>query len=255
MKRIISLGAGWQSSAMLLWGLEGRFGDLPDAAVFADTGNEPAHVYAWLDRLEAFVAPFPIVRVSAGNLGKDYIGGRRRAAIPAFTTTQEGKPTMMSRFCSKTYKVEVIQRAVRKLVGRRGTAESWIGISLDEAHRGYKPTGKKWISNRYPLLDERIKREECGHYVVKRLGVLPPKSACVFCPFHGDDLWIDLKANHPEDFERAVEFDRSIRNLTNDKWDRPRFLHRSLKPLDQVAFMHEHQPDLWGNECEGMCGV
>jgi hypothetical protein len=41
MTRIISLGAGVQSSAMLLMALEGRFEDMPDCAIFADTQDEP----------------------------------------------------------------------------------------------------------------------------------------------------------------------------------------------------------------------
>ncbi|MGV3617951.1 MAG: hypothetical protein ACO1SV_21710 [Fimbriimonas sp.] len=256
--RVISLGAGVQSSAMLLMALEGRFGDVPDAAVFSDTQCEPQEVYDWLLLLEAEVHPFPIIRCSVGNLGEDYLAGRRRAAIPAFSTTEEGETTMMSRFCSKTYKVEEIMRQVRKLGGRRCKAESWIGISTDEAHRGYKPSGRKWLTNRYPLLDNGIHRRDCIAFVEKRLGLRPPKSSCVFCPYHGDSQWINLKANHPEDFAKAVAFDEAIRNLTGDCWDRPRFLHRSLRPLREVEFMHENQGvlfDGFGNECEGVCGV
>lgn len=254
--RVISLGAGVQSSAMLLMGIDGHFGEKPDCAVFADTQGEPSHVYEWLDRLEREVAPFPVYRATRGNLGEDYLSGVRTAAIPAFTTTSAGDSTLMSRFCSRTFKVEVIYRKVRELVGPRGTAESWIGISTDEAHR-MKPTGKKWITNRWPLIDARLSRSDCARYVKDRLGVEPPKSACLFCPFHGDAQWLDLKRNHPEDFAKAVEFDKAIRNMDYDRWDRPRFLHRSLVPLAQVKFRHEDQLALdgFGNDCEGICGV
>lgn len=49
--RVLSLGAGVQSSTLALMSARG---DLPrlDYAVFADTGWEPARVYAWLDWLE-----------------------------------------------------------------------------------------------------------------------------------------------------------------------------------------------------------
>jgi len=254
---IVSLGAGVQSSALLLLAIEGRFGDVPAAAVFADTQGEPAHVYEWLDFLEELVAPFPIHRCTAGNLGEDYARGRRRAAIPAYSRTAEGKPMLMSRFCSKTYKVEAIYRKVRELVGKGGRAESWIGISIDEAQR-MKPTGKKWIANRWPLIEANLSRVDCLRIVEERTGRRPPKSACLFCPFHGDAQWLDLKRNHPEDFAKAVEFDARIRDIGGDKWDRERFLHRSLRPLDQVKFMHEDQAELFdqfGNECEGICGV
>lgn len=256
--KILSLGAGVQSSAMLLMGIDGVFGDKPDCAIFADTQGETDRVNVWLEILRNAVAPFPIHVATGGNLGEDYLNHRRRAAIPAFSTTQDGKPTMMSRFCSKSYKVEVIYRKARELVGPRGSVESWIGISTDEAHR-MKPTGKKWISNRFPLIEAGFNRTDCVDYVVERLGMRPPKSSCFFCPYHSDAYWIDLKKNHPEDFARAVEFDVAIRNLDGDKWDRPRFLHRSMLPLSQVKFLHEDQgamfADAFGNECEGVCGL
>lgn len=33
------------------------------------------------------------------------------------------------------------------------------------------------------------------------------------------------------------------------------FLHRSLRPLSEVKFKPDRQMDLFGEECEGMCGV
>ena len=42
--RILSLGAGVQSSTMALMADQGAFGKKPDAAIFADTGWEPTPV-------------------------------------------------------------------------------------------------------------------------------------------------------------------------------------------------------------------
>ncbi len=42
--RILSLGAGVQSSTMALMADQGAFGKKPDAAIFADTGWEPEPV-------------------------------------------------------------------------------------------------------------------------------------------------------------------------------------------------------------------
>lgn len=259
--RILSFGAGRQSTRLLIGGVAGMFEDMPDAAIFADTGGEPRFVYEWLDFITEFVKPFPIYRASIGNLGQDYVSGIRRAAIPAFTTSREGKPTMMSRFCSKTYKVELLARFSRKILdASKGVGvESWIGISTDEAHRAYKPTGVKWRKNRYPLLEKDLSALACEEFVREVTGRTPPKSACVFCPYHNDSYWIDLKRNHPLDFGDACNFDDSIRDMDNDKWDQARFLHRSLRPLRQIEFLHENQGaltlDEFGNECEGACGL
>jgi DNA-cytosine methyltransferase len=52
--RILSLGAGVQSSTMALMADAGEFGVKPDAAVFADTGWEPEPVIKHLEYLKVF---------------------------------------------------------------------------------------------------------------------------------------------------------------------------------------------------------
>jgi 3'-phosphoadenosine 5'-phosphosulfate sulfotransferase (PAPS reductase)/FAD synthetase len=71
--RVLSLGAGVQSTSLLLLAAEGGLPAL-DAAIFADTGWEPRAVYEHLDRLEREVARpagIPILRVSSGNIRDD----------------------------------------------------------------------------------------------------------------------------------------------------------------------------------------
>ena len=50
--KILSLGAGVQSSTMALMADAGEFGDKPDAAIFADTGWEPKPVLDHLNYLK-----------------------------------------------------------------------------------------------------------------------------------------------------------------------------------------------------------
>ena len=64
---VISLGAGVQSSTMALMAARGLITPMPDAAIFADTQDEPASVYRWLDWLEKQL-PFPVNRVTRGRL-------------------------------------------------------------------------------------------------------------------------------------------------------------------------------------------
>jgi hypothetical protein len=68
LKHIISLGAGVQSSTMALMAAAGEILPMPDCAIFADTHAEPRAVYDWLDWLTKQL-PFPVIRVSQGNLG------------------------------------------------------------------------------------------------------------------------------------------------------------------------------------------
>jgi hypothetical protein len=98
MLRVISLGAGVQSTTMSLMAALGEIGSMPDCAIFADTGWEPMAVYEHLARLEA-VLPFPVYRVSGGNIREDSIAGGsaragRYAAVPWFIRNADGSHGM-----------------------------------------------------------------------------------------------------------------------------------------------------------------
>lgn len=85
----------------------------------------------------------------------------------------------------------------------------------------------------------------------------PPKSSCVGCPFHSDDLWREIRDHDPQAWAEAVEIDRHIRTgLRGIRGEV--FLHRSAVPLeaaDLASDAERGQLDLWPNECEGLCGV
>lgn len=90
MPRVLSLGAGVQSSVLLLMSARGLLPRL-DAAVFADTKWEPRAVYEHLDWLEA-EAGVPLVRTDNGrSLKQDTIDGvnnsgrKGYAMIPLYT--------------------------------------------------------------------------------------------------------------------------------------------------------------------------
>ena len=64
-----------------------------------------------------------------------------------------------------------------------------------------------------------------------------------------------MKHNRPEEFADAVEFDKKIRTGSR-KINDHLYLHRKCIPLDEVNFdIKTDQPDMFNNECEGMCGV
>jgi hypothetical protein len=118
--RILSLGAGVQSTTLLMLAADGTLPAL-DAAVFADTGWEPAAVYEHLDRLEAEVARpagIPIYRVSSGRIQDDVLDPDKQRSLPAHTRDPEtGEDGMLNRRCTQTYKLTPILRQARLLLG------------------------------------------------------------------------------------------------------------------------------------------
>src|SRR6516164_655676 len=107
---IISLGAGVQSTTLALMAAAGEIKPMPDCAIFADTGWEPKAVYEHLEQLEKAL-PFPVYRVSAGNLRNDAIkggskqAGERLAAVPWFILNPNGSIGIGRRECTGHYKL------------------------------------------------------------------------------------------------------------------------------------------------------
>ena len=239
---------------------------MPEAAIFADTGDEPASVYAWLDWLEKNV-PYPIHRVSIGaklsdlatevRLSKKSGNTYVKLGIPCYTVgTDDAKKGMGMRQCTRSAKIEPIRRKLRELAKGENVVQ-WIGISTDEAHR-MKPSRDKWCENIWPLIDLNMTRADCLKWMEAAGWPKPPRSACVYCPYHSDTEWLRLKTEEPVEFAAAVEFEQRLQTsyaaataLHSTPW-----LHSSRRPLAEVEFKpNVKEPSLFGNECEGMCGV
>ncbi len=254
--RVLSLGAGVQSSTLLLLALEGEL-PTPDLVVFADTQWEPAAVYRHLAYLEGLMAAagVPFVRATQGNIREDTLNhtAGRRAAMPVFLSGQGGEG-MMRRQCTGEYKIRPIRRAVRVFLKERGAThtEMLMGISVDEAQR-MRSSGVKYLTNRYPLVERRMSRADCLLWLERTGYPRPPRSACVGCPFRSNAEW---RALTPAEFADAVDFDARSRTLPGIRGTV--YLHPARIPLGDVDLSTEQergQQELWGEECAGVCGV
>lgn len=257
--RVLSLGAGVQSSTLLLMACEGEI-EKPDCAIFADTGWEPKAVYEWLDWLEtrAAEAGIPVYRVTAGNIRDDALAGKPESWMPLYSVDEHGDPVKLKRQCTKNYKLIPIRRKARELMKAAGErhVEQWIGISLDELTR-MKPADVKYITHRWPLIEQRMTRIDCLLWMERHGYQRPPKSSCIGCPFHNNGFWRDLKAKSPAEWAEAVSFEQEIQN-GQLRVKEPVFLHNSRKPLDSIDFstaQDKGQTDMFEEECDGMCGV
>lgn len=280
---ILSLGAGVQSTTLLLMSLHGQL-PLYKAAIFADTGAEPADVYKHLEWLtEQSAGRIPIEIVAKGNIEEDVLRsishGSRCSQPPFFVrhsdeeSTRKGLPpdsgSKLWRQCTHYFKLMPLQAALRRLRGliRKGKpAEevySHIGISLDEIQRSGKASGVPGVTNVYPLIEMRMTRADCLAWLRDHGYPEPPKSACYFCPFHSANMWRAMKERDPETFARAVAFDHALRSggkLKNTNGEV--YLHRSFIPLEEAVRTdadngQERLFDPYGfeNECIGLCGV
>lgn len=159
-------------------------------------------------------------------------------------------------------KIEPLEKKVRELLGYRKYQHNkhkvacLLGISTDEIAR-VKPSRTHWVTNLFPLIDAGLSRDDCARVIVDAGLPVPKKSACVFCPYHNDEYWLDMKTNHADEFAKAVSFDKMIRDMKATGIEQPVFLHRSLQSLDEIDFARRlglPVINAFNNECEGMCG-
>lgn len=276
---VISLGAGVQSSVMLLMAQTGELAPKPELAIFADTGWEPPYVYQHLSWLQE-QTDIPIRRVSNGhNLYQDTwdglaYSGKRFTEIPVFVMDRRGNMKLSKRQCTEDYKIRTIRNAVRDaLVQKFGRlhgshAVQWIGISKDEALR-MKDSPVGYVSNHYPLVEAGLRRSDCLAWFRNRYPDRPlQKSSCVGCPYHSDAAWLELYQQCSAEMEAAIRLDERLRNPArpthHNSSQMPEFLHRSGQPLRDVLHKLEQAAaegqqislfDHFNNECEGHCGL
>lgn len=228
-----------------------------------------------------------------------------RTLIPAFVDKGNGKHSLLGRKCTAEFKVRALVKRARNIIAptvmlewRRGHKDplqrlskvlkvkpvnwreawpllrecqrdalvvTWIGISTDEAQR-MKPSREPWTISRWPLIDGNISRADCLAWMKAKGFPTPPRSACIFCPFHSDDEWRRQRDEEPEEFARSVQFERDLQHALSQCTGTARlngkaWLHSTMKPLDEIDFgtatpQPSHvQTSLFGNECEGLCGV
>ena len=264
--RILSLGAGVQSSTLALMMERGEV-QKPDACIFSDTMSEPKAVMDWLEWLKTQLS-FPVHIVSKGNLRQETIdaatgiGKYKYVTIPVYTVNAETqKKGLLRRQCTSEYKILPVNKKVRDLLGlkryqhvKKGTeVEMYMGISYDEVTR-MRTNQVKYIKNVYPLVDLKMRRQDCINWMENYGYPKPPRSACTFCPFHSNEEWLHIKQNKAE-WDEVVELDKAIRHGTKRPEDEI-FLHRSCKPIDEIDFeKKDDQYNLFENDCQGMCGV
>lgn len=254
---MLSLGAGVQSSAMLLMAVKG-FIPKPDYVIFSDTQYEPEWTYKYLDYLKS-VCDLRIITVTAGSIKKDALDLKKHrfASMPLHVMGKDGKRSILRRQCTNEYKIRPIRKEIRRLVDNKINdykIKLWIGITTDEASR-MKPSQVNYIENVYPLIDLMFNRNDCKNWLKDNNYRVPPKSSCLCCPFHDNHYWRALKVVAPNEFEDTVRFDGAIRKLIkrfNVKEDA--YLHPSLEPLEKVDLL-EDQIEMFENECFGFCNT
>lgn len=199
MTRILSFGAGVQTTALLL-----KFPKRYDYVVFADTGDEKRETYSYL---ENYIKPF----CEVNKINFVTVKNAKYDSLMDYCLQKKIVPTRSFRWCTQRFKISPIRKFVRSLgASKKNPFYQDIGISVDEIHRmaGSKYDTKYLISE-YPLAWEKISREDC-YEIIKNAGFpVPPKSGCYYCPFAKKQEFIDLKKLHPDLWQKSIDMEKN----------------------------------------------
>ena len=242
-------------------------GELPpiDLAIHADTGHEASgtyeHARLWTPWLgERGVKVVTVTPSDSKAIRMDW-GKDGSVMIPAYSLRRrDGGKGQLQRQCTSDWKIAPIRRHIRSLLGTQrpqsGTVEAWQGISLDEYQR-MRTSDVQYIVNTYPLVDRRMTRAACIQWLQEHELPVPPKSACVFCPFHSSRQWQKLKREGGGDWEYAVAVDEAVRERRGRTLDL--YIHNARLPLEQAVTIPEdegaHQLELEMPCDGGVCFV
>lgn len=209
-----------------------------ELVVFADTGGEKGRTYELLQVYEDWAAEMDFdwvqVRSKDGPL-KEYVE-TRSVPIPVHTEGAIGK-----RQCTDKWKIAPIEQYLHGRFGKATPLIAQLAMTWGEAHRMRDPRVKR-NANRYPLIEKHLGRQECID-IIKMAGLpVPPWSACYFCPLQNDARWREIASRHPEEFSKAVDLDKGLRERAERDGKAPIWLHWSRRPVgtvystDQLSF-------------------
>lgn len=89
----------------------------------------------------------------------------------------------------------------------------------------------QWIENTFPLIEKRMWKCDCVTWLKAHGYPVPQKSSCVFCPYHNNATWRDMRDNRPEEWAQVVAFEAALHAGKLPGVRGQVFVHKSMVPL------------------------
>jgi hypothetical protein len=203
---VVCFGGGVNSAAMLV-GMASH-GITPDLILFADTGGEKPATYAAVDSWSEWAQSkgMPLInKVKANSIDGTLEGSCLKLRV--LPSIAYGFKT-----CSQRWKLEPQEKYTRAWMRAKGITQftKAIGIDAGEPHR-VKHYADDCSESWFPLVEWGWGRTECESAIRKEGLPVPVKSSCFFCPSMKKGEVLELKADHPDLFWRAVGMERNAK--------------------------------------------
>jgi hypothetical protein len=228
IRHVCGLSGGKDSAALAIY-LK-RQGKYPDMEYyFSDTGCELPETYHFLDKLEAYLGK-KIVRLGSGATFEHHLFMNNNML-----------PSPKKRWCTVKMKLEPFE----KFAGIDDVVKSYIAIRGDEHREGYI-SSKPNIRPVFPFVLDGIVREDVFQILTETIGVPEyykwrSRSGCYFCFFQRREEWLGLYDNHPNLFQKAMEFEKVNSNENGYTWIEGITLKELLKKRNSIIENSENR--------------
>lgn len=229
-RHVLGISGGKDSAALAVY-MRDRVSDME--YFFCDTGRELPETYEYLLRLEAVLGK----KIERLNSDRDFdhwlqvYGG--------------ALPSAQMRWCTKNLKIKPLEA----WIGDDPTV-SYVGIRADENRDGYV-SHKPNITPVFPFKEDGLRKDDILQ-ILEDAGIGLPsyyswrtRSGCFFCFFQRKYEWVRLADEHPDLFEKAIEYEDKVnfqdtamkgRQFT---WSQGESLREIIARRDEIIRNHE----------------
>lgn len=246
--KIVGYGAGVDSTAMLI--MLTKQGVKIDFIIFSDTGGEKPDTYAFIPKFSDWLLKngqpeITIVKYKREDGEEETLEQEmlRRNVLPPIAYGFKS--------CSDKYKIRPLNRFLKdnhpEIFEGKQKPIKYIGFDMGEIRR-MKPDPTGLFENKYPLIENKISRQEAEKIIKAEGFCLPPKSSCFFCPNMKRHEILRL----PEDLkQRAVELEnRAKENLIELKGLGRNYAWKDLIEADKNQLKAFDDLDMFQQPCE-----
>jgi 3'-phosphoadenosine 5'-phosphosulfate sulfotransferase (PAPS reductase)/FAD synthetase len=226
VRHILGLSGGKDSTALAIF-MRQKHPDLEIEYFFCDTHKELKETYEYLGRIEDWLGIK--IHYLEAERGFDHWLDVYGGVLPS--------PKM--RWCTKQMKIIPLE----KWVGDDEVV-TYVGIRADENRDGYVST-KPTITAKFPFKEHGLVKADILR-LLEESGIGMPdyyrwrsRSGCYFCFFQRKYEWVMLAQEHPDLFQKAIDYEQNHRDGRTYTWTQGETLLELLERKDQIIADHE----------------
>ena len=225
VRHILGLSGGKDSTALAIF-MRQKYPDLEIEYFFCDTHKELTETYDYLRRIEDWLEIK--IHYLEADRGFDHWLDVYGGVLPS--------PNV--RWCTKQMKIIPLEKWV-------GDDEviTYVGIRADENRDGYIST-KPTITARFPFKEHGLVKADIIR-LLEKSGIGMPdyyrwrsRSGCYFCFFQRKYEWVMLAQEHPDLFQKAIDYEQNHRDGRTYTWTQGETLLELLERKDQIISDH-----------------